>query len=123
VVSFVLYCTLSVWYVMLPLTRILPCIEDCPCVANWRRCHIADINLIIFIEFVLGDEFPAESRKVVFGSKERFLNRICEMCAKVLKSRPIHRGRPSMTDVRECAIGSKLFYAEARTCVHSKFVI
>jgi hypothetical protein len=74
----------GVWYVMLPLTRMLHCVENIPCVSNWWRCHAANRNFSFLFEFIFGDEFPAENRKFVFRSKERFLNKFLEVSVEVL---------------------------------------
>ncbi len=82
IVSFLLYCDL--WYVMLPLTRMLPCIEHTPCVSNWWSCHVANCNLIFVIDFILTDKFPIESRKDILWSSEKFLDKFVEVCVEVL---------------------------------------
>ncbi len=69
---------------MLPLTRMLHSVVDVPCVAYWWRCHVANCNFRFFFEFIFGNEFSAENRKVVLRGEERFLNKVLEECAKML---------------------------------------
>jgi hypothetical protein len=68
---------------------------------QWRRCHVADCNLLFVFDVFASHEASVQDRKFVFWCKNRLLRGCSEMLTKVFHSaRSSFMGVAQRVDVR-----------------------